>query len=230
MQRIGQLFIAALGLSLAVYGAAFTGIAIASPAKTDQTVREPFPAFNAADVPAGHKQAFFKVGGMCCAGCASGCSEAIGKIAGVDSASGDTTTGILVAVYDPGKVKEADIEAAIVKAGYTNAGRGQGGVWSRTKNSDGTVKVALEVRGMTCTGCSGSIDETVGKLAGVKSAKATHTAHACVVEYDPKKAKETDIVAAISKLGFTVSSDPLTEVTKTATKTALIFRSSLQLL
>ncbi len=229
MHKIGQMFTALLGLSLLLAGTVYTGMAFASPAAKGEAARESYPAVSLADIPAGHKQAYFKVGGMCCAGCASGCSEAIGKLAGVDSASGDTTTGILVAVYDPGKVKEADIEAAIVKAGYTNAGRGQGGVWSRVKNSDGSVKLALEVRGMTCTGCSDSIDATVAKMAGVKSAKATHTAHACVVEYDPKQTKEADIVAAISKLGFTVSSDPLEPVTKTATKTAML-RSNFALL
>lgn len=229
MLRISQLFVALLGLSLLVCGAVMTGAAIASPAGGHEPAREPYPAADLASIPAGHKQAFFKVEGMCCAGCASGCSEAIMKIAGVDSASGNTDTGILMAVYNPDKVGDKEIEAAIVKAGYKNSGRGQGGVWSRTKNSDGSVKLALEVRGMTCTGCSGSIDDGVAQLAGVKSAKATHTANACVVVYDPRKVKEADIVSAITELGFTVSSDPLVPVNKTATKTAMV-RSSFALL
>lgn len=183
----------------------------AAAAETDKPATpqaESYPAASLDSIPVGHKQAYFKVEGMCCASCAQGCTTAVQKIAGVDSASGDTTSGILVAVYDPDKVKDSDVEAAIVKAGYKSTGRGQGGVWSRTKLSDGSIKLALEVRGMTCTGCSGSIEAGVGQLPGVKSVKASHTAHSCVVEYDPAKGHEADFVATIAKLHYKVCSDP----------------------
>jgi Cu+-exporting ATPase len=165
------------------------------------------PAADLASIPAGYKQAYFKIGGMCCANCAKGVETALAPLNGMDSLKTDVATGILVAVYDPGKLKDAMIESEIARAGYTNEGRGAGGVWSRVKNSDGSVKLALEVRGMSDSASDDKIETGIAKLAGVKTVHANHEAKAVVVEYDPKQAKESEIVAAIDKLGYEVTSD-----------------------
>jgi copper chaperone CopZ len=62
--------------------------------------------------------------------------------------------------------------------------------------------VVLKVEGMTCGGCSSSVNKKLGATPGVVSCKADHTAGTATVTYTAGKVAEADLVAAINKLGF----------------------------
>ncbi len=58
-----------------------------------------------------------KINGMSCQHCVMAVKKAIGALKGIDQA--DVSVGSAVVKYDEGKVKQADIEAAVEKAGFT---------------------------------------------------------------------------------------------------------------
>ncbi len=63
--------------------------------------------------------------------------------------------------------------------------------------------VVIDVEGMTCEGCAKLIDETLNKLKGVISAKASYKNKNVKVVYNPKEITLAEIKKAISDLGYT---------------------------
>nr|WP_296705754.1 cation transporter [Algoriphagus sp.] len=61
---------------------------------------------------------------------------------------------------------------------------------------------------MTCSGCEAPVTNSIGKLDGVNEVKTSYKDENTVVKYDPKKVNRTQIVEAISKVGFKVIEDP----------------------
>ena len=59
------------------------------------------------------------VKGWHCAGCAEETTAALKKVKGVKSVDADFDTNKIMIAYDDSKVKPADIEKAVKKAGYT---------------------------------------------------------------------------------------------------------------
>ncbi len=66
-----------------------------------------------------------------------------------------------------------------------------------------TKVVALEVDGMTCNSCEVALKTTLKKLDGVKAVEANYKENRAVVTVNPEKVADEQIVAAISKLGYT---------------------------
>ncbi len=71
---------------------------------------------------------------------------------------------------------------------------------SDSANFTEPVSYTLPVKGMHCDGCETTICEKVGKIAGVKACKASHTAE--VVEVIAPIEQKDAIAAAIKKLGY----------------------------
>lgn len=62
--------------------------------------------------------------------------------------------------------------------------------------------LSFDVSGMTCGGCTGSVQRTLSKLDGVSHAEvALHPGVATVVT-DPARVTPAQIEAAITKLGY----------------------------
>jgi copper chaperone CopZ len=64
--------------------------------------------------------------------------------------------------------------------------------------------IEVSIGGMTCTGCEQKIQAGVGKLDGIKSVKASHTAANAVIEYYPTVVDTIKIKEAITGTGYTV--------------------------
>jgi copper chaperone len=64
------------------------------------------------------KQAMLKVTGMSCGGCASNVEKALKGVAGVSGVKVDLKAGKAAVDYDPARVGEKEIAAAVKKAGY----------------------------------------------------------------------------------------------------------------
>ena len=68
-----------------------------------------------------------------------------------------------------------------------------------------TKQVTLSVKGMTCGGCESRVCKALDKKDGIISRTVSHTDANAVVEYDPTKISEQEIVKAISGTGFKAS-------------------------
>ncbi|WP_458207634.1 heavy metal translocating P-type ATPase [Haladaptatus sp. NG-SE-30] len=65
-----------------------------------------------------------------------------------------------------------------------------------------TEKTQLEIRGMSCANCSGTVSEALSALDGVQEANVNFATDEGTVEYDPRKVSLADIYAAIEDAGY----------------------------
>ncbi|MDT3434975.1 heavy metal translocating P-type ATPase [Haloarcula sp. 1CSR25-25] len=68
----------------------------------------------------------------------------------------------------------------------------------------------LELTGMSCANCAGTIEESVGELEGVASVDANYATDEGSVEYDPDVVSLADIVAAVQDAGYGVATETVT--------------------
>ena len=62
--------------------------------------------------------------------------------------------------------------------------------------------LTFDVSGMTCGGCTGSVQRALGKLDGVSHAEVTLDPGAATVLIDPARVTPAQIESAISHLGY----------------------------
>lgn len=65
-------------------------------------------------------------------------------------------------------------------------------------------KITLKVQGMSCGHCVSSIEESVGKLAGVKSVKVNLNSGEVEVEFNSAEVNLSDIKERIDDQGYDV--------------------------
>jgi len=65
-------------------------------------------------------------------------------------------------------------------------------------------RVDLPVSGMTCAACARTIERTLAKTPGVERASVNLATNTATVEYDSRRVKANDFVAAIENLGYGV--------------------------
>ena len=61
------------------------------------------------------------------------------------------------------------------------------------------------ITGMSCSACSANVEKKVGSLAGVKKAEVYLMKNQLVVDYDEEKLKDSDIIRAVTKIGYGAS-------------------------
>lgn len=64
-------------------------------------------------------------------------------------------------------------------------------------------KVTFKIIDMHCTSCSIAIDGDLEDSEGIKSARTNYARQETIVEFDPGKVSERDIVQIIAKTGYT---------------------------
>ncbi|WP_277540990.1 heavy metal translocating P-type ATPase [Haloarcula laminariae] len=74
--------------------------------------------------------------------------------------------------------------------------------------SDHTIR--LELTGMSCANCSGTIEDRVGDLDGVSSVDANYATDEGSVTYDPERVPLGDIVDAVQDAGYGVDTETTT--------------------
>ncbi|MBX9856976.1 MAG: cation transporter [Gemmatimonadaceae bacterium] len=109
------------GLVPAAYGAALpTRVAgDAQPPTTPRPATSASAAQSAAASQAASQTVTFAVKGMTCAGCVLGTRKVLTRLPGVTKAEVSYEKGTAVITYDPAKVTEAQMVAAIKTLGYT---------------------------------------------------------------------------------------------------------------
>lgn len=66
------------------------------------------------------------------------------------------------------------------------------------------VMKTIDVKGMTCEGCEGTIVSYVTKIDGVVSSKASHVKESVIVKYDEAETDIDTIMKTISSIGYKV--------------------------
>ena len=130
----------------------------------------------------------YKIDGMTCGGCTAKVQGALTKIDGVKVEKVCHESNSAVVAFDPKKIKDKDVVAAINNTGF---------------NVEAEV-INVKVDGMTCGGCSGKVNQALTKINGVKKQEVCHVSNKAVVEFDPKKVSREKVLAAINSTGFKV--------------------------
>ena len=94
------------------------------------------------------------ISGMSCASCVSHVEGALKELPGVSQVTVNLGTNKASLVYDPQRVKLADMQRAVEDVGY--------GIQ--------TAELTLDVRGMTCASCVAHVEGALKELTGVQEA------------------------------------------------------------
>jgi copper ion binding protein len=130
----------------------------------------------------------YKVTGMTCGACETKLTTALKGIDGVADATACADSKKATLTFDPAKVKDEQVLAAVKKAGFK--------VEAET--------IAVKVDGMSCGACSDKVSKKLASVKGVSEQKVCHEAKEAVVTFDPAKVSRKDVLAAIDTTGFKV--------------------------
>ena len=67
------------------------------------------------------------------------------------------------------------------------------------------MKQTIKVEGMRCEHCEARVEQTLSKMEGVASVKASHEKSCVEVEYDPAKVSATELADTIEDCGYSVT-------------------------
>ncbi|MFU8869595.1 heavy metal translocating P-type ATPase [Natronococcus sp.] len=132
------------------------------------------------------RRAHLEITGMSCATCSGSVEDAVGALEGVASASANYATDEGTVEYDPEETSLAAIYDAIAEAGYEAA--------SETET--------ITVMGMSCSTCSGTVEDAVTDLPGVVRADVNFASDEARVEYNPNDVSLGEIAGAIEDAGY----------------------------
>lgn len=130
----------------------------------------------------------FKIEGMTCSACANRVERVVKKLDGVDNANVNFATETLSVEFDEKKLKNENIEAAVVKSGY--------GVKKNLKT------YTFKVEGMTCSACASRVERVTGKLAGVQSSVVNFATEKLTVNINEDEVGYGEIKAVVDKAGY----------------------------
>ena len=137
------------------------------------------------------KKEILEIDGMSCAACALKIEKNLSKIPGVKQANVNFATEKAAVEYDPAVATTGQFEETVKKLGYD--------IIRATQPED---KATLKITGMTCAACAAKIERRLGKMDGVAKAAVNLATEKATVEYDRSKLKITDMIAAITALGY----------------------------
>ncbi|ELY55037.1 ATPase P [Natronolimnohabitans innermongolicus JCM 12255] len=123
---------------------------------------------------------------MSCSTCSGTVEDAAADLEGVESASANYATDEGTVEYDPETVSLAAIYDAIDDAGYEAA----------------SVTETLTIMGMSCSTCSGTVEDAVTDLPGVIRADVNFASDEARVEYNPNDVSLAEIHAAVEEAGY----------------------------
>nr|WP_255455303.1 heavy metal translocating P-type ATPase [Natrialba sp. INN-245] len=126
------------------------------------------------------------ISGMSCATCSGTVEDAVSALEGVDSADVNFATDEATVEYDPEAVSLAEIYAAVEDAGY------------EPDRSTATIEIA----GMSCATCSGTVEEALEGIPGVVSVSANYATDEGTVAFNPDDVSLPTIYDAIEEAGY----------------------------
>jgi copper ion binding protein len=131
----------------------------------------------------------YKIAGMSGDACAAKLTKTLAAIEGVSEPAACSESKHAKLAYNPAKVKDDQLIAAINKAGFK--------VEAET--------IAVKVDGMSCGACSDKVSKKLASVKGVSEQKVCHESKQAVITFDPAKVSRKDVLAAIDTTGFKVA-------------------------
>lgn len=136
---------------------------------------------------------------MHCVACAQTIEKALKKEDGIINANVNFATEKAVVEYDPSKVSVERIGDVIREAGYEPVGI--------PKEGEKTREISLKISGMSCASCAATIEKSLRRLDGVKSANVNFATERATVEYSPELISILDLRKAVQDVGYGVESE-----------------------
>jgi copper chaperone CopZ len=67
------------------------------------------------------------------------------------------------------------------------------------------ITTELQIGGMVCESCSQAITAALQQLEGVREVHVDHVSGKAVIRHDPNRRPRADLVAAVTRLGYSVA-------------------------
>jgi len=142
-----------------------------------------------------------EVKGMTCSSCSGAVESALASLPGVAEVKVALATDEALVVGDGTLVSADRVVAAIEDAGFEAQIKSVD-----TQQQDGVAhEVEIEVSGMTCGACQGTVENILRGHKGVQSASVSLLAGKAKVKYLLNETKSRDLVRAIEEAGFEAS-------------------------
>ncbi|MCC6904526.1 MAG: heavy metal translocating P-type ATPase, partial [Anaerolineae bacterium] len=134
------------------------------------------------------KQISLPVTGMTCASCVNVVERGLKKLDGVGQVDVNLALERATVLYDPEKVKPADLVERVHRSGYGVA----------------TTTIELPITGMTCANCVNTVERGLRKLDGVTEASVNLATEKATVTYMAGQLTRRDIIRQVEKTGYGV--------------------------
>lgn len=133
------------------------------------------------------------VEGMTCASCVQSVEKTTKNLTGVTQSNVNMATEKLTINFDANTVSLQEIQDAVSNAGY--------------KAVPDTQKKTFAINGMTCASCAQSVEKATGKVEGVYESNVNLATEKMSVEYDDSIVSVSDIIDAVSNVGYKARED-----------------------
>lgn len=141
-------------------------------------------------------KALFMVSGMTCSACAASVENSIKRLPGIKEAAVDFLNNRSQVVFFPSFVTEETIRETIEGMGFEAK-------LIKEEGMEVSNKVCrIQIKGMTCTSCSSTIESSLRTTPGVHRANVALTTEEAEVHYDPKISNCDQLLNAIKDSGF----------------------------
>ncbi|MCL1944434.1 MAG: heavy metal translocating P-type ATPase [Firmicutes bacterium] len=132
--------------------------------------------------------ATFVVTGMSCASCVATVQKAVEKLTGVKKVSVNLVTEKVSVEWDKSQLKYNSIVDAISKSGYVV--------------QENTESIVAMVEGLSCASCVKTVQDTLNKLQGIKSANVNLATNNAQIIYDPNLISFETMSQSVKNAGF----------------------------
>jgi Cu+-exporting ATPase len=126
------------------------------------------------------------VGGMTCANCSGTVEDAVKSVNGVSDADANFATDGASVTYDPDQTSLGAIYEAVEDAGYDPV----------------TAETTIPIQGMTCSNCSGTVEDALDGVPGVVGVSANFATDEAHVTYSPAAFDREAAYDAIEDAGY----------------------------
>lgn len=141
-------------------------------------------------------KALFSVIGMTCSACAGSVEKAVKRLPGIKEAVVDVLNNRAQVMFYPSFVNEETIRETIEDVGF------QATLVEDEMNEKSTQVCRIQIKGMTCTSCSTTVESALQLVPGVQKAQVALATEEAEICYDPKIVSYNKLIDVIENTGF----------------------------
>ncbi|KAF7151054.1 hypothetical protein RHSIM_Rhsim02G0228000 [Rhododendron simsii] len=141
-------------------------------------------------------KALFSVVGMTCAACAGSVEKAVKRLPGIREAVVDVMNNRAQVMFYPSFVDTETIRETIDDVGF------QATLVEDETNEKSTYVCRIQIKGMTCTSCSTTVESALQAVPGVQKAQVALATEEAEIQYDPKVVSYNQLIEAVQDTGF----------------------------